>query len=392
MAKDKIIYFDNASTAFPKPVKVINGMIEYFTNIGGSPGRAGHILSRKGEKIIEETRVLMCNILGIDESKKNQVIFTYNATYALNMVIKGTVEKGDHVIISSFEHNSVARPVKTLEDIGLITYSVWECDNNGLFDLNKLETLITTKTKLICLNHASNVIGVIAPVKEVSELAKKYNIKLLIDATQVAGAMLLEYGDLDIDFVCFTGHKCLLGPSGIGGFYAKNPKSLKTIIEGGSGSNSHSPFQPTSIPEKFESGTINYLGIAGLNEGLKFIIKENILEIQSYENSLVFYLLDQLKKIPEIKIYGTQDLNLKIPIISFTVAKLQANEVCHLLDSEYSIMTRGGLQCAPLIHKAIGTYPNGTLRISLGYYNNLAEIDSLITVLKKIITKYVYTK
>ncbi len=392
MATNKIIYLDNASTALPKPKEVIDGMVDYFTNIGGSPGRAGHKLSRDGEKIVEETRVLMCKVLGIDQSKKNQIIFTYNATYALNMVIKGTLEKDDHVIISSFEHNSVIRPIKTLEDRDFITYSLWGCDKEGIFDIKKLENLITNKTKLICLNHASNVIGVLSPVKAVSELAKKHNIKILIDATQVAGAIVLDYGELDVDFVCFTGHKCLLGSSGIGGFYVKDPMSLETIIEGGSGSNSHSPFQPTSMPEKFESGTINYLGVAGLHEGIEFILEHKIAHIHKQETELLAYLIEELNTIPEVVIYGTQNLDLKIPVVSITMPKLQANDVCQLLDSEYNIMTRGGLQCAPLIHKSIGTYPNGTLRISLGYYNTKLEIDILISAIKQIIAKYVHTR
>ena len=386
---EKIIYFDNASTSHPKPLCVINSMYKYFVETGSSPGRSGHTLSRKADILLDETRSLMCQIFGIDTKYKNHIIFTYNATYALNMVIKGYLKKDDHAIISSFEHNSVIRPIQSLADKKIISFDVWNSDKDGLFEIKNLELLIKKNTKIIILSHASNVLGILSPIEKLIEFAHSKNIKVLIDATQVAGIIPLEYGKLNVDFACFTGHKGLMGPSGIGGFFVKNPDCLDTIIEGGSGTNSHSFYQPIQMPEKFESGTINYLGIAGLNQSLKFLISESVQKIYLKEGKLTEYFINKLKLIKEVSILGSQNLETKIPIISFKIKNLQPNELSQILDNTYNIMTRCGLHCASLAHKAVETYPNGAVRVSFGYFTTFDEINYFLSSLNKIINLYV---
>lgn len=381
-----MIYFDNASTSWPKPEIVLEGMKTYFYDIGVSPSRGGYQQARLAEDMIYETRKLLANMFNVNDP--DYISFSYNATHALNIVIQGLLKEGDHVLISSFEHNSVIRPLEKLKADKKISYDVYECSKDGFFDTSCIESLIKENTRLIICNHASNVIGIISPIEEIGQLSKKHNLLFLVDCAQTAGLLEIDVKKCNINFLIGTGHKSLLGPSGVGFIYIENPDLIHTLIEGGSGHNSVSTRQPQTMPLKFEAGTMNYLGIAGLNKSLKHLNKESPGNIYAKEISLLQYLMDHLLQIEEITIYGTQALKYKIPLFSFNVRGLLATECSYLLDKYYSICTRGGLQCSPLTHKTINTYPHGTVRISLGHKNNYNEVDEFVKALKAIITTH----
>lgn len=377
-----MIYFDHASTSHPKPLEILQGMALYLSEIGASPGRGEYSLSNKGEEIVQQTREALALEFSIKHPK--QIFFTLNATHALNILIKGFLKPGDHVLISNFEHNAVLRPLHKLEQEGKITYSVFHSDEQGIFDLSLLEKSLQPNTKLLIANHASNVIGVLSPIEKFGEFAKKNGIHFLVDVSQTAGLIPLNIEKINVDFIAGTGHKNLLGPSGVGFFYAKNPDLVDTLYEGGSGVNSASKVHPHSLPVKFEAGTLNYLGIVGLLYSLRYLNdfgKEIILEKMK---ELTQYALQGLKQIPGIQIYGTQDIEQKIPVISFNLSKFFPGEVMHLL-SEKGICIRGGLQCSPLIHHTIKTFPQGTIRMSFGHNNSFEELDHTFNVLKELV-------
>lgn len=377
-----MIYFDNASTSWPKPKEVLEGITSYFYHIGVNPSRGGYQQALHAEQIIFETRELLAAMFNI--SDPHHLCFTLNATHSLNIVLKGLLKPGDHVLISNFEHNSVIRPLEKMTQTEGISYSVYESNKDGLFNVEHVENLITDKTRLIVCNHASNVIGVINSLETMAALAQKYDLLLLIDCAQTAGHIEIDVNKHKIDFLAGTAHKSLLGPSGVGFLYIKDPIHISTFIEGGSGYNSASKKHPETMPLKFEAGTLNYLGIAGFNASLRYLRDKNSISIHNHEMDLLDFLILKIKEIDEITLYGTQKLDFKIPLLSFNVKGLFATECSYILDKEYDICTRGGLQCAPLIHKTINTLPHGTVRISLGYANSLQEIEILVSALKKI--------
>ena len=373
-------YLDNACTSHPKPDSVWQAIQNYQQNIGASPARSGHTLGKKADAVVSETRELLAELFHVDNPK--HIVFTQNSTQSLNMIIKGALSKGDHVVTTNLEHNSTLRPLEKLSREGIITYTVVESDKECIINPSDIRKAIKSNTKLLAINHASNAIGVRTPITQIGKIAKEKDILFLIDASQTAGVLDIDVERDSIDFIAFTGHKSLYGPSGIGGAYIKNPSTVRSFMEGGSG-NSKSLIQPAYMPEKFESGTHNYMGIAGLNASLKNL-KNNRKEILQKELDLTEYLIEQLLGIPGITIYGTTDITKKVPVISFNMSGYFANKLAGILDEEYDILTRPGLHCAPLVHKTLGTTPTGTLRVSLGMFNTKEQIDYLITSLNKI--------
>lgn len=378
--KDQTIYFDHASTSGSKPAQVSLEIAEYLKTISASPGRGGYASEKKAFQLISNVREQIAEMTGARQ--KEQLSFTYNATHAINIILKGLLKEGDHVIISSFEHNAVYRPLYRLSKENGITFDIWESDPLGEFNIENLEQLIRPNTRLIAINHASNVLGVISPVEKVGQVAQKLNIPLLVDVSQTAGLFPVSFGEF-ADYIAGTGHKSLLGPSGVGFLYVKDSESLTTLYEGGSGINSLSPYQPETIPDKFEAGTINYLGIAGLKGSLDYLRDFSQERMRNELLQLTNYALEQLTTVPGLTIYGPKSADTKVPLISINVEGYFASETAHLLHQE-GVCVRGGLQCAPLTHRVIGTLPQGTVRLSFGHTNTPNEIDRLCSILSKI--------
>lgn len=377
-----MIYFDNASTSWPKPSALLEEMQIYLREIGVNPSRGNYSRATFAEAFINKTRSVLSSLFNIKNPR--HLSFTLNATHSINIVLKGLLKAGDHVLISNFEHNAVVRPLEKLVKTHGVSYSIYESNSEGFFDLKKIESLITENTKLIICNHASNVIGVISPISDIGKIAQKHGLLYLVDCAQTAGIIEIDVENDQIDFLAGTSHKTLLGPPGAGFLYVKDPSKLETLYEGGSGYNSLSKKHPEITPLKFEAGTLNYMGIAGLYGSLKFLEAKGLKEIYKLEMKLTQYLLENLSQIEYVKIYGTDKMDFKIPLVSFNLKSQYSSETSYILDKKYSISVRGGIQCAPLIHKTINTLPHGTTRISFGPHNSLEEVDVFIKAMKEI--------
>ena len=376
-----MIYLDNAATTFPKPEAVYNAMMDCMKNYCANPGRAGHKLAMKAAREIYDARENIAKLLNVDNPM--DIVFTNNATDSLNLAIKGVVNEGDHIITTSMEHNSVIRPIKALEKIG-VENTIVQCDEQGFLNIDDLEKAIKSNTKLIVTTHASNVCGTLIDIKSISEIARNHNILYLIDASQTLGVYNIDLKGIKADMLAAPGHKGLLGPQGTGILYIREGLSLDILKEGGTGSRSEDLFQPDLVPDKYESGTHNTPGIVGLNEGVKFIFKEGIDKIKEHEEELCKYMLERLEEIPNIKIYGLKDAKKRASVISINIGNMDSGEITFLLDSEYDIATRSGIHCAPLAHKTLGTLEQGAVRFSIGYFNTKEEIDKSIDALKEI--------
>ena len=375
------VYLDNGSTSFPKPKVVADSIYNYLTNVGGNPGRSNHPKSLAANRVLYDTREKICNFFNFN--KAENVIFTNNITSSLNILLNGIIKPGDHVITSSMEHNSVIRPIKALEKLG-IENTIVQCDKDGFLNVNDFEEAIRSNTKLIVTTHASNVCGTLVDIKSVSEIAKSHNILYLVDASQTAGIYNIDLKEISADMLAAPGHKGLLGPQGTGILYIREGLNLNILKEGGTGSKSEDLFQPELLPDKYESGTHNTPGIVGLNEGVKFISKEGINKIKEHEEELCRYMLERLEEIPNIKIYGPKDATKRAAVITINIGNMDSGEITFLLDSEYDIATRSGIHCAPLAHKTLGTLEQGAVRFSIGYFNTKEEIDKAIEALKEI--------
>lgn len=376
-----MIYLDNAATSFPKPDTVYDAMMGAMKEYGANPGRSGHKLALKASRAIYETRELLRKIFNIEDPMR--IIFTSNATDGLNLAIKGLLKSGDHVITSSMEHNSVLRPLKALESIGVET-SVIQCDETGSIDIIEIENSIKNNTRLIVTTHASNVTGTIFPIKEIGELSKKHDIIYMVDAAQTAGLYDIDVIDMNIDILAFPGHKSLLGPQGTGGVYIKEGIEITQMKEGGTGSKSNSLIQPDIYPDKFESGTPNMPGIVGLGAGIEYILDKGMDNIRAHEMKLAKALIDGLKEINDVKIYGPCAMERQAPVISINIGEEDSSEVSYILDQVFNIAVRPGLHCAPLAHRTIGCYEQGCIRFSIGPFNTINDINATIEAVKTI--------
>ena len=379
--ENDMIYFDNAATTYPKPESVYQAVNKCMREYCANPGRSGHKLSMEAGRVVLEARELLAELFGAKKSEN--IIFGLNATDALNTAIKGMVQSGDHIITTSMEHNSVLRPLKQLENIGIET-TIVKCSELGTLNLAELETSIKSNTKVIVTTHASNVTGTLMPIREIGEIARKNKLLYIIDSAQTAGTYKIDVSDINVDVLTFTGHKGLMGPQGVGGFYIKEGIALRQMREGGTGSMSESLVQPEILPDKYESGTPNTPGIAGLAAGLKFIKEIGIENIKGHEEEMTSYFLKQLSEIDDIIIYGPRDIKKQAPVVSLNIKNKASSEVSFLLDSQFDIATRPGLHCAPLAHRTIGTNEQGAVRFSFGYFNTYDEIDKAIVALKSI--------
>lgn len=378
-----MIYFDHASTSYPKPNEVVNEISCYLNEIGVNPGRGSYTIQKHANDYIDNVRAELASLFHI--ANPSHIAFSYNATHSINTILKGYLKKNSHVIVCSFSHNAVMRPLELLRHTQKIEYDILPIQHDGRIDLDLLKALIRPTTSLVIFNHASNVIGVRTHFEKALPLLSEKKIPILLDITQTAGLVPLNIEDLGIDFLVGTGHKTLQGPPGIGFLYIKNPEQVNTLMEGGSSGNSSSLKHPEVMPDKFEAGTINYVGIAGLKGALESTKSMGFKEIMNQSMQVTTYAWNMLSKFYRIQCYGSSNMEVKIPVISFTIQGLQPNVLAQLLSSAGSIATRPGLHCAPVCHRNIGTYPSGTLRLSFGHKNTTNEIDFLEATLKHIL-------
>ena len=400
----KRIYLDNASTSFPKPPQVQDAMMHYLTHVGANPGRSGHQLAIEAAGIIQGARENIARLFHIDDLSR--IVFTLNVTESLNTIINGFLNQGDHVVTTAMEHNSVMRPLKHLEMRGMISLSVIACDRKGFLDLEALKKALNKKTSLVIVNHASNVCGTIQDIRAVRSVIGK--IPLLVDAAQTAGCYPIDVMTDAIDFLAFTGHKGLLGPQGTGGFYMRKGLSIRPLKLGGTGSVSEKMEQPEFLPDALESGTQNNVGLAGLGAGVAFLLHEGVEKIREHEKILLTTFLDELYDAQGVTIYGPLDAARQTATVSITFDSIMpgeddpgftgcgsinlawleegitTNEAGNLLDTEHDILVRSGLHCAPLAHQTLGTYPEGTIRVSFGYFNTLEDVVYTTDIIRKI--------
>ena len=378
------IYFDNAATSFPKPPEVAAQIHHFLVNIGTNINRGLYDLSYSTADTVQETRELLGNLFHYPHSQN--IIFTKNITEGLNVIIKGLLQPGDHVLISALEHNAIIRPLHSMQKKG-ITIDQIPCSPQGSLAIADVQNLIQTKTKAIMMTHASNVCGTILPLQEIGRLCQEKNIFFIIDTAQTAGFLDLDFRELGASALTFTGHKGLLGPMGIGGFVITEQlaQSITPLIEGGTGSLSEQEIQPQYLPDKFEAGTLNIPAIYGLNAALKYLLPKNIKTIREMELSLTGYFLQNVKNIAGIEIIGSEETRKKTPIVSLNFPNRDNAEIAYLLAKDYQIMTRCGLHCAPSAHKALGTFPQGTVRFSFSHFNTKKEINFALDALNKIL-------
>ena len=375
-----MIYLDNAATSWPKPETVYQE-VENALRMGGNPGRGVNTTSLSASRILFEARRELAGFF--NAPKPERIIFTQNATEGLNLILQGVLSVGEHVLISSIEHNAVVRPLESLKEQG-IDYSLIPCDETGLIDIALMENLIKQNTKLIVLTHASNVLGTIQPIQEMGAIAKKHGINFMVDASQTAGVLPIDVQNMNIDFLAFTGHKGLLGPQGTGGVYIREELQVRPLFQGGTGNHSASLTQPTILPEGLESGTRNLPGIAGLLAGVRYC-QTHQEDIRAHELRLMARLISYFKQQPKINYYGPRKAEDRVGLISFNIEGFSADTVGILLDRTYGIISRTGLHCSPMAHRVSKTIETGSLRVSVGAFTTEDDLESLIQALDSII-------
>lgn len=378
-----MIYMDNAATSWPKPEATYQAMDEFMRNVGANPGRSAHRLSIEAARVIYRTREALAELFRVKNPLR--IIFTSGATEALNLVIRGLLRLGTHVVTSGVEHNSVMRPLRELQNRG-VELAVVPCSPEGFLDPRDIDRVIERNTKLIILNHASNVAGVVLPVAEVGELAHRRGVLFCVDAAQTAGAYPIDVEEAKIDLLAFTGHKSLFGPPGTGGLYIREGVEavLEPLIRGGTGSRSEDEYQPDFLPDKYESGTPNTVGLAGLDAGVRFVLSRGVIEFREKEEELTRLLIKGLRAVPGVTLYGSGDAKKQIAVVSFNIADLTPSSVALELEEKFGVLCRPGLHCAPLAHRTIGTFPKGTVRLSPGYFNTDEEVNIVIEAVAKI--------
>lgn len=376
-----MIYLDNAATTWPKPASVYQAVDHCLRNMGANPGRGGHSMARAASMLLYETREALAELFGIDDA--NQLVFTHNATDAVNMAILGFLNPGDTIVTTAMEHNAVARAVRLAEARGAQVIVI-PCNRAGQLDMEAMTAVLRQKPKAVIMTHASNVTGTIMPVAEVGKLTQQLGITLMVDASQTAGVETIDVAAMGIDVLAFSGHKGLLGPQGTGGLYVHESVSIKPLRVGGTGSLSESDQQPEFMPDRLESGTPNTPGIAGLRAGVQFILQTKQNEIRARELALTKQLLAGLAAIPAVSIHGLPGTHGRTAVVSFTLADRDSGEIAHILDREYAIACRSGLHCAPWAHQTMGTLKTGTVRLSPGYFTSESEIEQVLAAIREV--------
>lgn len=374
-----MIYFDNAATSFPKPKGVYDGLLEASTEFAANPGRSGHELSLKMDRAIFKARSNIAKYLG--GTNPLHLIFTLNCTDSLNIAIKGLVNKGDHVITTSLEHNSVLRPLNDLKEKGIIDLTIVYADKDGILNPKDIEKEIKDNTHMVVTTAMSNLIGSIVDVNAIGKICRDHGLTYIVDAAQAMGYLDFDMSTMPIDVVCFPGHKSLYGPMGTGGLYFQENIDIRPLKEGGTGSHSQDLEQPEEYPDRLEAGTLNGPGIYALAKGVDFINSQGLKKIRDHENELKDCFINNIKDIDGLVVYGPKD-ERQGPVVSVNIENLDSSTLAHLLDEKYKIATRAGLHCAPLAHKTLGTEDIGAVRFSFGYFNTLEEVDTAVEALK----------
>ena len=375
-----MIYLDNAATTMHKPKKVIDAVVCAMSSMGNA-GRGANEASLSASRIIYDTREKLCRFFHGENPR--QIVFTNNSTESLNIAIKGLLNPGDHVITTMLEHNSVLRPLYEMKEKG-VELTIIESDKNGRFRLEDMEAAIRPNTKMIVCTNGSNLTGNYVPLKPVGELAKKHDILFVVDASQTAGVFPIDVQDMMIDVLCFTGHKGLLGPQGTGGMYVKEGIKIRPLKTGGSGVQTYSKTHPAEMPTALEAGTLNGHGIAGLHAAMSYLEETGVDHIRAREQELMWRFYEGVKDIPEITIYGDFSTKERCAIVTLNIGEYDSSEVSDALLTEYSISTRPGGHCAPLMHEALGTVEQGAVRFSFSHYNTEEEVDTAIEAVREL--------
>ncbi len=377
-----MIYLDNAATSWPKPETVYQTMDKFLREKGGNAGHGSHSLATSAQHVIDETRTLVARFINAEAVER--VIFTLNCTDSLNLGLKGLLQPGDHVITSRLEHNAVIRPLNKLAGEGVQITRLPISPETGAVSPGELEKAILPNTKMVVMIHASNVNGVVQPVEAYGGIARRHNLIFMVDAAQSAGHIPINVRNMNIDLLAFSAHKGTFGPPGVGVLYIGPRATPETLREGGTGTISESQQQPEQLPAKYESGTMNGVGIAGLGAGIKYILSEGLEKIHNQEQHSTLSLIDGLTEIPGVMLYKAPDNTPQMPVISLNIQGYEPGEAGVILDQAFDIKVRTGLHCSPEAHRSIGTFPKGTIRLSPGYFNTCQDIEQTLEAIRKL--------
>lgn len=375
-----MIYLDNAATTMQKPQCVIDAVVAAMTSMGNA-GRGANEASLSASRVIYDTREKLCRLFGGDNPK--QVVFTNNSTESLNIAMKGILNPGDHVITTMLEHNSVLRPLYEMEKQG-VRLTVVKSNGEGKIDISELEAAIAEDTKMIVCTHGSNLTGNCVDVEAIGAIAEKKGVIFVVDASQTAGVFPIDVKRMHIDVLCFTGHKGLLGPQGTGGLYVREGVSIRPLKSGGSGVQTYSKSHPSQMPTALEAGTLNGHGIAGLHAAIQYLEETGIDKIRETEQCLMWKFYEGVKEIPEVKVYGDFSSKERCAIVTLNIGDYDSGEVSDALLTDYGISTRPGGHCAPLMHEALGTVEQGSVRFSFSHYNTEEEVETAIRAVKEL--------
>lgn len=383
---ERFIYLDHAATSWPKPPQVTEAMVQAALHDAANPGRGSHAMAVRASRILFDTRKWLAKLFHI--KNPNDIAFTHNTTMSLNMAIKGWVKPGDHVIATTVEHNSVRRPLYELEVKHGVNVTYIESDRTGLIKPQQIRDAIQKNTTLIIANHSSNLLGTILPIAEIGDIARKHGIKLLVDAAQSAGILPIDVEAMGIDMLAFPGHKGLLGPQGTGGLYIHPELDLEPLLHGGTGSQSETPWQPLVRPDRYEAGTQNTPGLAGLQAGVRHILNETVEKIHTKEWELSQRLMEGLAEVPGVQVLGPGLGEQRTGIVGFYADGIDPSEMSFILDQHYGIAVRSGFHCTPLAHGSAGTSSTGAVRASVGLYSTDQDVDALSAAVREIVDQY----
>ncbi|MGQ8875567.1 aminotransferase class V-fold PLP-dependent enzyme [Paenibacillus sp. TSA_86.1] len=382
---EKIIYLDHAATSWPKPPTVGEAMMNALEYAGANPGRGSHRMAVQASRVLFATRREVATLFGIKNS--NDIAFGSNTTEALNLAIQGVLRDGDHVIATMAEHNSVRRPLEFLRRLGKIEVDYVPVTASGNMDLKKMKQMFRKNTRLVVCTHSSNLLGSILPIEEISQLCHTYQALLLVDAAQSAGVIPVDVGQMGIDMLAFPGHKGLLGPQGTGGLYIAPELDVQPLLHGGTGSQSEALEQPKVRPDRYEAGTPNTVGIAGLGAGVKHVLTMTPALIYQHEWELTQHMMEGLSSVKGIRLLGPGIGQPRTGLVSFIVEGYDSAQLAFQLDRNYDIAVRSGFHCTPLAHEAAGTATTGAVRASVGYNSTQEEVDELIRAVTELTTE-----